>query len=104
MDTTEYSIGASVYLLVGRRSKVIAPMLTPPPNPNINADLDDPELSNLADPTNLWITINSGTGAVTVDDNAVAPDLPGNPAATDFFAYLRAAREFARGSRQKGGR
>ena len=51
-----------MYLFIGRRSKVISPADA--------ATVDDPELSNLADPANFWLTINNRTGAVTTEDNA----------------------------------
>ncbi|MFW6171920.1 MAG: pilus assembly FimT family protein [Planctomycetota bacterium] len=78
----------SIYLMIGRRAKVVAPD---------GAGFSDPELSNVADPANLWLTINSRTGAVTTEDNAATPEN------MQVQARIRAAREFARGSRQKGG-
>ncbi len=80
----------SIYLLVGRRAKIAN-----------GATLGDPELSNLADPANLWLTINNRTGAITTDDNAATDFMP---ASVSVRERIKAAREFARGSRQKGGR
>ncbi len=90
VDNVDYPAAGSIYLLVGRRSKVIAPALA--------ASTIDPELSNLADPANLWVTINNRTGAVTTEDNVATT------AAATVIERIKAAREFARGSRQKGGR
>lgn len=78
-----------VHLLVGRRSKI-----------SDDVTLHDPELSNISDSTNLWITINNRTGAITTDDNAATYALPPGTPRTQ---RIRAAREFARASRQKGG-
>lgn len=90
VDNVAKIASGPVYLLVGRRSKI-----------TLSASFANPEFSNLAEPTNLWITINNRTGAVTTEDNAVPPVLAGSPS---FTEYLRAARSFARGSQQKGGR
>jgi prepilin-type N-terminal cleavage/methylation domain-containing protein len=76
-----------LYLLVGRRSK-LASATTPYTE----------QASNLADPANLWVTVNNRTGAITTDDNSVSV-----PTMTPLERLI-AAREFARGSRQKGGR
>lgn len=76
----------SIFLLVGRRAKITKPTI--PPNA-------DPEISNLADPTNLWLTINSSTGGVTTENNA--------PISAGDQHPIKTAREFARGSRQMGG-
>ncbi len=83
----------SVYLMIGRRAKVTAPT-----NP---ADFANPELSNVADPTNLWVTVNNRTGAITTDDNAATNWMP---TSATVLERVKGAREFARASNQKGGR
>ena len=86
-----------LHLLVGRKSKVINPIVT---------DASNPEISNLADPTSLWITISQRTGAVFTSDNADTTLIPAPipPPPYDPTARVKAAREFARTSIQKGGR
>ncbi|MFO7903485.1 MAG: prepilin-type N-terminal cleavage/methylation domain-containing protein [Pirellulaceae bacterium] len=90
MDNVSWQPTGSIYLMIGRRAKVVTPG---------GAGFSDPEVSNVADPANLWLTINSRTGAVTTEDNAAT-----SPASMSVQARIKAAREFARGSRQKGGR
>ncbi len=90
VNNIQYIAGGSIYLLIGRRAKVLSPALA--------ASTDDAELSNLADLTNLWVTINNRTGAITTEDNAATF------APLTLVERIKAAREFARGSRQKGGR
>lgn len=101
VDNTEFNIGASIYLLIGRRAKVLSP-INPSGPPDILPDAADPEKSNLADPANLWVTINNRTGAITTEDKAVAAGVP--TTAAEYLVYLKATREFARSSQQKGGR
>lgn len=87
-----YPPTAAVHLLIGRRAKAIDP---------ISGAVANPEQSNLADPANLWLTINHRTGAVTTEDNA---STLGMAASVPLQPRIRAAREFARSSQQKGGR
>ncbi len=88
-----YSPTGSLFLLIGRRAKVV--------DPTSIVEFPDPALSNLSDPSNLWLTINNRTGAVTTEDNAATYALPASTAPLD---RIKAAREFARASSQKGGR
>jgi hypothetical protein len=83
-----------IYLLIGRRAKILNP--TAPTSP-----IADPELSNLADAENLWVTVNNRTGSITTEDNDFTADMS---AAATLAERIRQARQFARGSRQKGGR
>ncbi len=92
IDQVSYPPVGSIFLLIGRRAKVMVPSVGPA--------LANPELSNLADPSNLWITINNRTGAITTEDNGATQ---GMPVATPVLDRIKAAREFARTSTQKGG-
>ena len=92
MNYTAFEPTGPVFLLIGRRAKVVDPT-TP--------EFVDPESSNLADPANLWLTVNHRTGVVTTEDNASTLGLPSS---ATFVDRIKGAREFARGSRQKGGR
>ncbi len=87
VDGTPKTPTGPLYLLIGRRSK-LATAATPYTE----------EASNLADPTNIWVTVNNRTGAITTDDNSVSS------AAMTPIEKITAAREFARAARQKGGR
>jgi prepilin-type N-terminal cleavage/methylation domain-containing protein len=88
---------APIHLLVGRRARVVNPLTT---------DLADREKTNLADPTCLWVTISERTGSIFTSDNAdtsfVPPVTP--PPPYDHSVRMKAARELARSSVQKGGR
>lgn len=81
-----------MHLLVGRKARVVNPHTTPVINP---------ELANLADPANLWVTISHRTGAVTTANN---DDTSRLAAAVSLSERVRVARELARASAQKGGR
>ncbi|MHB0957648.1 MAG: pilus assembly FimT family protein [Pirellulaceae bacterium] len=88
---------APLHLLIGRKAKVVNPHVT---------DVSVPTVANLADPTSLWITIAHRTGSIITSDNAdtsyILPTTPPTQSATS--ARIKAAREFARSSVQKGGR
>ncbi len=88
---------APLHLLIGRKAKVVNPLTT---------DVANPQTTNLGDPTSLWITISERTGSIQTSDNAdtsfVPPATP--PPPFDPSVRLKAAREFARSSVQKGGR
>jgi type II secretion system protein H len=86
-----------IHLLVGRRAKVVNPTVT---------DVWDPEIANLADPANLWVTISQRTGSVTTATNVDTSWIPpaGSPPPLDPSDRVVAARELARTSVQKGGR
>jgi type II secretory pathway pseudopilin PulG len=88
---------APLHLLIGRKAKVVNPLTT---------DVANPQTTNLGDPTSLWITISERTGSILTSDNAdtsfVPPATP--PPPFDPSVRLKAAREFARSSVQKGGR
>ncbi len=88
---------APLHLLVGRKGKVVNP---------VAVDTADPVTTNLADPTNLWVTISERTGAITTSDNADTSQLlaASPPPPYDPSIRLKAAREFARLGVQKGGR
>ena len=83
----------SVYLLIGRRAKVV--------DPTNATQFPDPELSNLADMGNLWLTINSRTGTISTQDNAATYALS---SAATVLDRVKTARDLARTSVQKGGR
>jgi hypothetical protein len=85
---------APLHLLIGRRAKVVSPL----------TDMSDPQRCNLADPTSLWITIAERTGSIFTSDNADTSFLPPATPPYDPSLRIKAAREFARSSIQKGGR
>ena len=98
----------SVYLLIGRRSKV----LVGNPTETQFADATASNFMNLMDTTNLWVAINSRT-VRNCDDRQCrhqivgAPPAPPPPKNSDdarIEARIKAARESARSSVQKGGR
>jgi hypothetical protein len=84
-------------LLIGRKARVVNPVVT---------DVSNPQTANLADPTCLWITISNRTGSIITSDNADTSFVPPGtlPLPLVPSARIRAAREFARSSVQKGGR
>jgi type II secretory pathway pseudopilin PulG len=85
-----------LHFLIGRRNKVIDPT-----DLNLAQRIVDPQRCNLADPTCLWVKVNNQTGAIVTTDNG---DIAHLPAAASVVDRIRAAREFARESIQKGGR
>jgi len=85
---------APIHLFVGRRARVLNPATASA------ADLSNPARANLADTTCMWVTISDRTGTVVTTDNADTSYLT-TPTLTD---RLRAARQLARASAQKGGR
>lgn len=88
---------APLHLLIGRKGKVVNPK---------EVDTWNPQTTNLADPTSLWVTISERTGAIITADNADTSNLPpaSPPPPYDPSLRLKAAREFARLGVQKGGR
>jgi prepilin-type N-terminal cleavage/methylation domain-containing protein len=88
---------APIHLLIGRKARVVNPVVT---------DVSNPQTANLADPTCLWITISNRTGSIITSDNADTSFVPPGtlPLPLVPSARIRAAREFARSSVQKGGR
>ncbi len=86
-----------LHLLIGRKARVVNPQAT---------TVWSPELTNLGDPTCLWVTVSNRTGAVITSDNLdtsfIAPATL--PARLTPSERIKAAREFARSSVQKGGR
>ncbi len=72
VNTSLSSPQGSVHFLVGRVQKV-----NPPLGANAdhltNTNMFDPEKSNLADPTSLWVSISRSTGVVTTSDNMPPP-------------------------------
>jgi hypothetical protein len=118
----------TVHLLVGKVQKVNAPLAATPADPQFGMNMFDPENSNLADPTSLWVSISRSTGTVTTSENlppslgtgSMAPNLTYqyyNPTtsmnqtvtlntgtAADRSTYLGLCRQIAIGRKQMGGR
>ena len=117
----------TVHLLVGKVQKVNPPLGTTPADPQYGMNMFDPETSNLADPTSLWVSISRSTGTVTTAENlppslvtgSTAPNLnyqyyntttsmnqtvtlnTGTPA--DRLTYVGLCRQIAIGREQMGG-
>jgi type II secretory pathway pseudopilin PulG len=71
---------ATLHFLVGKVEKMGPPAADPTipaglgSNANFGADMFDPEMSNLADGTSLWVSVGPSTGAVTTSEN-IPPQL-----------------------------
>jgi hypothetical protein len=71
---------ATLHFLVGKVEKMGPPAADPTipaglgSNANFGADMFDPEMSNLADGTSLWVSVSPSTGAVTTSEN-IPPQL-----------------------------
>lgn len=96
-DNAAFRPFAPLHLLIGRRGKVVNP---------VAVDSSNAETTNLADPTNLWVTVSERTGAIYTSDNADTSHIPPSPPPPPYAPSprLRDAREFARLGVQKGGR
>jgi prepilin-type N-terminal cleavage/methylation domain-containing protein len=57
---------------------------------------------NIADGSNLWVTVNRRNGTVATVENVPSPNLPFSNV-TERAAFIAAAREFASGGEVKGG-
>ena len=96
--------GGSLHFLVGRPEKV-----NPPSGANANhasgLNMYDPNTSNLADPTSIWVSIGRLTGSVTSTENMPDYTVVSTPTSTtDKQKYLASAREAATNRDQMGGR
>lgn len=97
LSGSQEPLPSPLHLLIGRKARVVNPLVT---------TVWSPELTNLGDPTCLWVTVSNRTGAVITSDNLdtsfIAPaTLPPRLTPSE---RIKAAREFARSSVQKGGR
>lgn len=100
-----------IHLLIGRNDQVGDPVADVPPdapNPIAVTSLITAKThqysKNVADPANVWITINPNTGAVSSAENAwqVTTLTPSTP--VNFEDSFLLAREFAQSAQSIGGR
>jgi hypothetical protein len=99
VNTSFCSPQGTVHLLVGRVDKVDNPAGTSQHASGLN--FYDPEHSNLADGTSLWVSIGRTSGTVTTSENL--PDSSWT-AWANRTGYIAAARQIATGREQMGGR
>ena len=84
---------SKIHFLIGKTEKVEVPWNT------TTREMKD---HNIADGSNLWVSINRRTGSVGTVENVPNPNLPFTTVA-QRAAFIAAAREFATGGEVKGG-
>jgi len=125
VNTSRCTPQGSVHFLIGRVTKVNLPMATTPADPQYGVNLFDPENSNLADPTALWVSVSHSTGTVTTAENippllvtSAPPNLTyqylqggtnltatlNTTQPTDIASYVGLCRQYAISHEQMGGR
>ena len=93
VNTTPMEVQGTVHFLVGRVQKINSPQGTPADaqaQAQYGINMFDPESSNLADPTSLWVSVSRSTGTVTTSDNLPPSLVSGSTAPNLSYQYYLA--------------
>jgi hypothetical protein len=107
---TQLNPAGTLHFLLGKVEKINVPLAADPTHVS-GMNMFDPQMSNLADPTSLWVSIGHQNGTVVTSEN-VPPDQTAGGASTwtDYSVpagaagYLQSCRSVATGREQMEGR